>query len=206
MKQEINNLSTIAYEKIKDMIIKKDILPGERILQEEMAVKLGISKIPVIQALGLLSKEGLVKSIPKKGYAVVKFSDKEYREALELRRVIESFVVSEIASHDIDPVIKKKILRFQGIFEEYFGRNDIKRYFDTDKKFHYFLIDISGNSLFKKIYEDNNILFITFLRGLHSMEVSYEHHKEMINGIINKDVKKVVKFLVKNISSEIKES
>ena len=78
IKIEQKNLSHEAYNKIKLLILDNVLKSGEKIIQEKMAQKLGISRIPLIQALTILQKERLIEYNPRKGFTVRKISTKEF--------------------------------------------------------------------------------------------------------------------------------
>ena len=78
------SLSHEAYNKIKQMILDDVMKSGEKIYQEKMAEKLGISKIPLIQAMSILQKERLLKYTTGKGFSVRKISTAEFHELLDV--------------------------------------------------------------------------------------------------------------------------
>ena len=74
---EYENLDYKAYQVIKDMIIVRQLLPGQKIPQEKLALDLGISRTPLISALKFLENEKLVQAMPRRGYFVRLFTQKE---------------------------------------------------------------------------------------------------------------------------------
>lgn len=67
---EPENLDQKAYSILKDMIIERKFLPGQKIHQEKLARDLGISRTPIIRALNCLYYEKLVEAAPRKGFFV----------------------------------------------------------------------------------------------------------------------------------------
>src|SRR5680860_158999 len=116
LKIEQTNLSDEAYKKIKLLILQDVLKSGEKIIQEKMAQKLGISKIPLLQALSVLQKERLIEYNPRKGFTVRKISTKEFHELLELRVALEGLAVKKIALN-LDANIKKQLLSYLKDFE-----------------------------------------------------------------------------------------
>ena len=74
---EYENLDYKAYQVIKDMIIDRQFLPGQKIPQEKLATDLGISRTPLVNALKYLEHEKLIKAIPRRGYFVRLFTQQE---------------------------------------------------------------------------------------------------------------------------------
>ena len=74
---EHENLDQKAYLILKNMIMSRRLLPGEKIPQEKLAHDLGISRTPLVSALKYLEKEKLVEAIPRRGFYVRLFTKEE---------------------------------------------------------------------------------------------------------------------------------
>ena len=70
------NLRDQIYEIIRDMILRREIKPGEKIIEKEFAKKIGASRTPLREALCRLENEKIVKMIPQRGAFVQKQSKK----------------------------------------------------------------------------------------------------------------------------------
>ncbi|MBM3713738.1 MAG: GntR family transcriptional regulator [Actinobacteria bacterium] len=185
-----DTLSEKAYHMIKSLIINNELKPGEKIIQEKMAEQLGISKIPLIQALTLLNNEGLLDKVSRKGFYVRKFSRVELNQIFEIRSLLEMLSVSTITKN-IDSEIEKKLKDFLKDFETFYLKRNDKKYYDVDVKFHHYLIEASENKLLKNIIENFNILIICYTRGfVLAIDESFRQHKELIEAMLNRDVKK----------------
>ena len=86
---EHENLDHKAYLIIKNMIIDRKLLPGDKIPQEKLARELGISRTPLVSAIKYLEHEKLVEAKPRRGYFVRLFSKQEMISIFELREVLE---------------------------------------------------------------------------------------------------------------------
>ena len=75
-----------AVEWLRQAIVAGDLKPGERIPQEEIAERIGVSLIPVREALRVLEGEGQVTYRPRRGYAVTVLRIEDLTEIYELRR------------------------------------------------------------------------------------------------------------------------
>lgn len=84
------------YDRVLERIVNKDY-PVDYILKEkELSEQFGVSKAPVREALIELCKENIVKSIPRAGYRIVRFTEKDIYEATELRLLLELPVLDRI--------------------------------------------------------------------------------------------------------------
>lgn len=78
-----------VYVALRDMIVELDILPGTRLVESELAARLGVSKTPVREAIGLLETDGLIEVAPYRGATVRWLSVEEMHEGAFLIDAIE---------------------------------------------------------------------------------------------------------------------
>jgi DNA-binding GntR family transcriptional regulator len=79
-----------ASEALRAAILEGELRPGQRVNQEAWAERVGVSLIPVREALGQLAGEGLVTHRPRRGYVVTELDLDELEEVYRLRRVLET--------------------------------------------------------------------------------------------------------------------
>jgi DNA-binding GntR family transcriptional regulator len=97
-----SRLSDIAAERIRRAIVSGALSTGERITEERLASELGMSRIPVREALQRLQAEGFVYISPNVGAAVAQFSTIEIENLLAVRAAIESLIASQAAQRRDD--------------------------------------------------------------------------------------------------------
>lgn len=94
-----------VYDLLKNAILNGDIRPGERLLQDELAKRFGISRMPVRDALRLLEADKLVVSVPNKGVTVADFGAEELQDTFFVRSILEreavKLAVPRITREDI---------------------------------------------------------------------------------------------------------
>jgi len=83
----------LALEALREAILEGVLAPGERLRQEDLATSFSTSRIPVREALRVLTYEGLVRSEPNRGFTVTGLSADEIEEIYELRTVLEAHAV-----------------------------------------------------------------------------------------------------------------
>ncbi len=184
------SLSFEAYNKIKLMVLNDVLKSGEKIYQEKMAEKLGISKIPLLQALSILQKERLLKYTTGKGFSVRKVSTPEFLELLDVRMALEGLAVKKIALN-LNEDIKKQLLSFLGDFEKCYMENHLTKYAEVDKRFHFYIFETSKNSYLPHINDSFNILILVYTKGFKSnLDESIKDHRSIIGAIIEGKGKK----------------
>src|ERR1700676_1812321 len=84
------NLIDQVYARILEAIIDRTLPPGQRIRQNELAEKLGVSRQPVSHALHLLHRQGLVAESGRRGFEVTGLDPQRIRELYEVRGAIDA--------------------------------------------------------------------------------------------------------------------
>jgi len=188
---EHENLDQKAYQILKTMIMERQLLPGEKIPQEKLAEDLGISRTPLINALKFLEKEKLVQSIPRRGFFMRTFTQKEMISIFELREVLEGLAARKAAQKITD----NQIVQLGKFFKQFAGDkdiDDIRAYAREDRRFHKFLLDIGAKEFLKSILETYNVISYSYQvvspEGLvrHPRETIREH-RAMIDAIAGRD-------------------
>ena len=93
MKKTETNLKQIAYETIKRKIIHCDYMPNDILSEMMLMEEIDASRTPIREALNMLSQEGLVRIIPKKGIMVLPLTMKEVAMTFEARMLMEPYII-----------------------------------------------------------------------------------------------------------------
>lgn len=108
------SLSNLVYRDLKEKILKNKLLPGDKLIEMEIASNLGVSRTPVREALKKLEEDGLVTSFPRKSFIVSKISVKEAKNLYIVRKSLEPLAVELLAQKGLSENTKY----FQDINEE----------------------------------------------------------------------------------------
>lgn len=95
------SLSTIVYEDLKMQILNNKLLPGDKLIEMDIAHDLGVSRTPVREALAKLNADGLAENFPRKSYIVSKISLKKAKELYDVRTALEPLAVKFLAEEGI---------------------------------------------------------------------------------------------------------
>lgn len=93
-------------QQIRDAILSGTFVPGERLVELTIAKNLGVSRAPVREALSALEREGIVSSLPRRGYSVIDFTDKDIEEIYSLRSMLEIGAVHRVIERQTPEVVK----------------------------------------------------------------------------------------------------
>ena len=188
---EHENLDQKAYSILKDMIMERKLLPGQKIPQEKLARDLGISRTPLISALKFLEQEKLVVSKPRRGFYVRLFSKAEMVNIFELREVLEGLTARRTAQKINDAEIER-LKQFFGQFDLEQPISDYKAYSREDRRFHTFVTQIGAKEFLKSILETTNIISFSYQlvnsEGLvRSPDETIHEHLAVIEAIGRRD-------------------
>ena len=158
---EHENLDQKAHLILKNMIIDRKLLPGDKIRQEKLARELGISRTPLVSAIKYLEHEKLIEAKPRRGYFVRLFTMQEMISIFELREVLEGLAARRAARHITDPQINRLNKFFQQ-FDPSSDINDNKAYSREDRSFHNFVVDVAAKEFLKNILQTYNIISFSY--------------------------------------------
>ena len=87
------SLVELATERLRAEILSGALGPGQRVVEESIGRRFGISRAPLREALRLLAQQGLVEHLPRRGVRVATWSPRDIRQLFELRAVLERHAV-----------------------------------------------------------------------------------------------------------------
>src|SRR5690349_20742173 len=93
------SLVELATGRLRHEILSGTLEPGERLVEEQLTRRLGISRAPLREALRLLGQQGLVEHLPRRGVRVVQLSSRDIDELFTLRDVLERFALRCALDH-----------------------------------------------------------------------------------------------------------
>jgi len=188
------NLDQKVYSRLKSMIVERKLMPGEKIYQDKLSRELGVSRTPLISALKMLEQENLVFAIPRRGFFVHIFSTEEMIAIFEVREVLEGLAARK-AAQNIRNSQEKKLKTFFTEVRISNNPEDIRSYAKEDRRFHNFLIEVSGIDILPSILTTFNILTFSYqrdvLEGLVRLpKDTIDEHRAIIDAITMKDPEK----------------
>lgn len=128
-----STLSSSVADRIREQILSGELAPGTRIRQEEIARKVGTSRIPVREALRELETEGLVVLVPSVGATVSRLTVAELTELYQIREAIEPVIVSESARFITTELLGRLTATADEIER---ASDDPKKWLELDRELH----------------------------------------------------------------------
>lgn len=128
-------LRDVVFNTLRQAILKGELAPGERLMEIQLAEKLGVSRTPIREAIRKLELEGLVLMIPRKGAEVAKISEKSLRDVLEVRRSLEELAI-ELACQRMTEEELVDLEQAQRAFRQAISQGMAMSIAETDEHYH----------------------------------------------------------------------
>jgi len=186
-----------AYTIIKEMIMEGSLKPSEKLVQEQIAQKLGISRTPVMHALRILETEGLLTINPRtKVMCVRDLSREELVTIFEIRLCIEPLATRYACQVITDEAVEG----LEKSFTTAFKTMDEKEYRRLDNKFHTYISEICPNRDLKDFTIRSGLISRFLIKGLiRPPQETYYEHLQVLEAFRKKQPQEAEKAMRKHI-------
>ena len=134
-----------AYERMRRLILDNVWPPGQQMLEQEIALQLGMSRTPVHESLARLQNEGLIEVIPRRGMRVLPVSPTDMREIYEILTALECMAAELVARMRPSDEQLQPLIEATNAMSRALEVNDLDAWAAADEDFHRMLIELSGN-------------------------------------------------------------
>jgi DNA-binding GntR family transcriptional regulator len=205
---KVESIADLAKRHIELWIIKGEYKPGQKLKEEEISVRLGISRPPIREAFKSLEAEGLVVRKPRRGVFVTEMTEKDVWEAYTLKATLYE-MATELA---MDTIHAEQVKRLESIVKkmENCVNNqpvDLLRYQEHHQKFHDKIIQISGNNRLRKISSSihNQVSRFSYksLQNRGHLHSSVRYHRQIMNSIQDKNKPLACKLMKEHVLKAI---
>ena len=186
-------LRDVVFNTLRQAILRGELKPGERLMEIQLANKLGVSRTPIREAIRKLELEGLVLMIPRKGAEVADITEKSLKDVLEVRRALEELSVKLTC----DRITKEEIKELEQAAENFrktMKSKDITEIAEADVRFHDVIYTATKNQkliqLLNNLHEQMYRYRIEYLKDEEVYPKLLKEHKEIIERINRGEKKK----------------
>ncbi len=197
---DYEDLSQQVYRMLKQMILVGELKTGERLRQDELAERLGVSRTPLLSAFSKLEKEMLVELVPRRGAFVRKYELHELVDIYEIRVRLEPLGAAEAARNASDEAIGE-LMKLCRHFSDLVSRGD-RRVKEVDYEFHMRVMEMSGNKLLYSIISSYSIIPIANFYGFFKEpEKSSSEHEVLCDAIRMRDIQRARREMFAHVDS-----
>ncbi len=199
-------LRDVVFNALRRAILRGELKPGERLMEIQLANKLGVSRTPIREAIRKLELEGLVLMVPRKGAEVAEITEKNLRDVLEVRCALEELAV-QLACDRIDPERMQQLLDAAAHFRDILGTADITELGEADEAFHDVIFQATDNrrliQLLNNLREQMYRYRIEYLKKKECYPQLLEEHAAIIQAIREHDKAKATEITVQHINNQV---
>jgi DNA-binding GntR family transcriptional regulator len=199
------NLSDIAYNTLRNEILRCELASGSQLVESHIAKRYGISRTPVREALKRLLQDGLVEVSLRRGYSVMPVTVRDVQEVFNLRIILEGEAaalatpkISDRLLDDLDKLLSDTLRMEENTLED-----DTKRmaYISANTRFHRSVAEASGNQRLASIVShllDEAVRFIYLETGVVG-ESGIEESRVIVNAMRAKEAERARQSMINHI-------
>lgn len=204
-------LRDVVFNTLREAILKGELKPGERLMELQLAAKLGVSRTPIREAIRMLEQEGLAVTIPRKGAEVAKMTEKDMEDVLQVREALDELA----ATIACEQITKEELEELKGTmheFEESTKTKDVKKIAEADVRFHDIIYQATRNpklvNILNNLREQMYRYRVEYLKDERNYPTLVREHSLIAEGLTKKDKEKVTAAMhthVENQAMAVKE-
>lgn len=208
-------LRDVVFNTLRQAILMGELEPGARLMEIQLANRLGVSRTPIREAIRKLELEGLVVMIPRKGAEVAKITSKDLHDVLEVRCALEELAV-ELACNKISAEDIAALKETLEAFKTALNNKVLADIAATDVYFHDIIYTATHNDrliqMLSNLREQMYRYRVEYLKDSQSHSKLIEEHEAIIYNLQTRNVsetKRIIKNHIYNqattVSRNIKE-
>lgn len=188
----------VALTDLRERIASGILHPGQQLRQELIASELGLSVVPVREALKTLEAEGQVVYAPHRGYFVARLDFREFVEAYRIRELLED----EAVRRGLPLLVDEDISRMQEAIDDIDGfsqSKDIMSVNAANRRFHFTLFDAADmprlTNFIRILWEMTEPYRSLYIADATHRQLVNDEHKAILDAVRERSVNDVIKLL-----------
>ena len=187
---KVRNLPDQLADHIVAMLAGGELAAGQRLFEKELCERLGVSRVPLREALRILQAQGVVRTEPNRGSFLTELDSDDTREMLDIRVSVERTALRRLLRLGaVDPVRLDPLRETLDALRRAARVGEALPYCRADLAFHSAMVDLSGSPLLKPIWDSLSRGVLVFLMQERSRTFDYkasvaEH--ELLLGLIER--------------------
>ncbi len=197
-----HSLTMLVQQEIEHLIVGGELGAGAKLSENAIAVRLGVSRGPVREALRALEQTGLVRVEKNRGVFVRQISIEEADEIYELRAIFDQLAGRKLAAA-ITPEQLKELRALIERMEKAAGRDDLDAYHPLNLRFHDALVEFSGNKkllhTYRRLVNELNLFRRHTLAQRDRLPMSTREHQKIVDAIAAGDADAAGRLLYEHV-------
>ncbi len=184
-------LRDVVFNTLRQAILKGELEPGERLMEIQLADRLGVSRTPIREAIRKLELEGLVLMIPRKGAEVAKISEKSLRDVLEIRRALDALAI-ELAIDRMTEEDLNNLTDAQETFRRSIRECDAMTIAENDEHFHDVIYNATNNprliQMLNNLREQMYRYRLEYIKDADKRQILVVEHDRILRAVREKQI------------------
>lgn len=198
-------LRDVVFNTLRQAILRGELKPGERLMEIQLANKLGVSRTPIREAIRKLELEGLVLMIPRKGAEVAEITEKNMLDVLEVRKALEELAAS-LACERINAKQIDDMKIAAAAFENSLKSGDVTKIAEADVAFHDIIFAATDNqrliTLLNNLREQMYRFRVEYLKQKECYPKLLEEHECLIRAIAGRNRDEARRIMGRHIDNQ----
>jgi Transcriptional regulators len=198
-------LRDVVFNTLRQAILKGELKPGERLMEIQLANRLGVSRTPIREAIRKLELEGLVLMIPRKGAEVAQITIKNLQDVLQVRGALEQLAIQIVCKNITEEGIAE-LKKANKEFEKAIKQGDLTVITDADVEFHEIIYNATNNTrlinILNNLREQMYRYRVEYLKDRNSHAKLVEEHELIIAQLSSGDEIGAVKTILTHIENQ----
>lgn len=199
-------LRDVVFNTLRQAILRGELKPGERLMEIQLANKLGVSRTPIREALRKLELEGLVNMVQRKGAEVADITEKSLRDVLEVRKALEELSV-QLACEKITEEEIEELKRVAERFKDTLDDQDVTKIAEADVAFHDVIYTATDNQklilLLNNLREQMYRYRVEYLKKEEAYPQLIAEHEELIDNISKRNKEEATRIMCEHIDNQV---
>jgi DNA-binding GntR family transcriptional regulator len=145
-------LRDVVCEELRRLVITGELAPGARLVEDRLALQLGVSRNPVREALQTLAREGFVEILPRRGAVVARVSAEQAEELFDVRLALEP-LAARLAARRADPRAVARLRDALGRATQATEQGQLDVLAACNTEFHSLVVEAGGNAYLRMLVE-----------------------------------------------------
>lgn len=198
-------LRDVVFNTLRKAILRGELKPGERLMEIQLANKLGVSRTPIREAIRKLELEGLVLMIPRKGAEVAKISEKSLRDVLEVRRAMEELAI-ELACQRMSGDDIRNLSDANARFGAAVEGGEPMEMAEADEHFHDIIYEGTENvrliQLLNNLREQMYRYRLEYVKDIDKRQILLSEHERILKAVKERKVAEAKELMREHIDNQ----
>lgn len=203
--EEYLPLREVVFQSLREAILTGKLQPGERLMEIQLAQRLGVSRTPVREAIRKLEIEGLAVMIPRRGAEVARITEKQLRDVLEVRRALEELAV-QLACRRITRDGIEQLRQAHLEVKDMAAKQNLPELVQADVHFHEIIYLAADNErllqLLNNLRQQMYRYRLEYLKNVNNHELIIKEHQAILEGMDKLDTDAATRAIRQHIDNQ----